>query len=558
MAQQPQRGARRGGPGVRVPSPFNRLARTHAAAAAGDGAVAIALAGSLFFSLEYDAAQWRVVLYLLLTLAPFSVVAPLIGPAIDRARGGARWIMIGSCAARAVTALLMTAHIDSVLLFPEAFALLVMGKGYQVAKSAYLPTVVTSDDALVASNSKLAVLSALSAMVGGAPALLASKLGGASWAIAVAMVCFTVATVNALRVPAAAGRDIGPPTDLERAELSSAGVRVASGAMGLLRATVGFLTLWIAFDLRARNASPFEFGLVLGPLGVGALCGAALAPRLRKVLTEEWMLGGALAVTAVAGTLSALVGGLKGAAMITGGVALVSGSAKLAFDSLVQRDAPNADHGRAFAANEARFQLLWVVGALCGVLLPFPLRLGFATVAAAAVVCGTSFVLGRRAIAAGSAPPKLSQVVRRAMSEPVPTPPSPFPPSPFPPSPVNPVPRPSRQDWLEPTQQLPVIPPPPAPVLYDELIASAEQPTDAPSRRPDPGDGDFGHVDFADADPDPTSVMPAFPPSSGSAAPATPSDTEAASAHHLAEPTVQLPALQLPPSGRPSGGRGTP
>ena len=269
---------------------------------------------------------------------------------------------------------------------------------------------------------------------------------------------------------------------------------------------VGVGVAMIAFFIKPTDVDP-RFGL-----GVGALCGAALAPRLRKVLTEEWMLGGALAVTAVAGTLSALVGGLKGAAMITGGVALVSGSAKLAFDSLVQRDAPNADHGRAFAANEARFQLLWVVGALCGVLVPFPLRLGFATVAAAAVVCGTSFVLGRRAIAAGSAPPKLSEVVRRAMSEPVPTP------SPSAPSLMNPVPRPSRQDWLEPTQQLPVIPPPRAPVLYDELTASAEQPTDTPSRRPDPGDGDFGHVDFGDVDPDPdpTSVMPAFPPSSGS------------------------------------------
>ncbi|MFN0028050.1 MAG: hypothetical protein ACKV2O_12865 [Acidimicrobiales bacterium] len=534
MAQQPQRGARPPGGSARTPSPFNRLARTQASAAAGDGAVAIALAGSLFFSLEYNAAQWRVVLYLLLTLAPFSVVAPLIGPAIDRARGGARWIMIGTCAARAVTAMLMTAHIDSVLLFPEAFVLLVMGKGYQVAKSAYLPTVVTSDDALVASNSKLAVLSALSAMVGGLPAMVASKLGGASWAIAVAMVCFTLATVNASRVPSPARRDIGPPTDLERAELSSAGVRVASGAMGLLRATVGFLTLWIAFELRAREASPFEFALVLGPLGAGALCGAAVAPRLRKLLTEEWMLGGALAVTAAAGALSALVGGLPGAALITGGVALVSGSAKLAFDSLVQRDAPNADHGRAFAANEARFQLLWVVGALCGVLLPFPLRLGFATVAAAAVVCGISFVLGRRAIAAGASPPRLSQVVLRAMSEPVPqtaATPTFNPSGPNPPITRNP----QREDWLEPTQQLPVIRPTSsagrfaAPALYDELDETG------PGGPSYPG-GLRGAGAAAQGDADSTAVLPI----TGGPAGADPQE----------EPTMQMPVVPAPPPPR--------
>ena len=517
MAQHPDRDlpASPTGRTRSVMSPFNRLARTHAGSAAGDGAMAIALAGSLFFSLDYEAARWRVVLYLLLTLAPFSIVAPLMGPAIDRARGGARWIMIGTCAARAVTALLMVAHIDTVLLFPEAFTMLVMGKGYQVAKSAYLPTVVASDDALVASNSKLAVLSALAATVGGVPAVLASKLGGAPWAVAVAMVLFAVATFNGFRLAAVAVRDIGPASVQERAELSSAGMRVASSAMGLLRASVGFLTLWIAFELRARDASPFEFGLVLGPLGAGAITGAAIAPRLRRVLTDEWMLGGALAVTAAAGTISALVGGLRGAALIVAAVALVSASAKLAFDSLVQRDAPNADHGRAFAANEARFQLLWVVGALCGVLLPFPLRLGFATVAAGALATGVGFVLGRKAIAAGEAPPRLSRVVLRAMSEPVSPSPTPSPPAPgasagvpaggpapvrdlWPPSAApgvgatdatSIVEWPATNEWLEPTREMPALPhdprsPHPRSPEPDDPTLIVAPPTQDPRRKP--------------------------------------------------------------------------
>ena len=76
-------------PPARHVRPFTRLARTHAMSAAGDGAVAIALAGSLFFSLDYEAARWRVVLYLVLTLLPFTVVAPLIGPAIDRLKNSA-------------------------------------------------------------------------------------------------------------------------------------------------------------------------------------------------------------------------------------------------------------------------------------------------------------------------------------------------------------------------------------------------------------------------------------------------------------------------------------
>jgi len=400
----------------RLPA-FARLARTHGAAAAGDGAVAIALAGSLFFSLDYQAARWRVVLYLVLTLAPFAVVAPLIGPAIDRIRGGARWILIGTCAVRAVTALLMIGHLDSLLLFPEAFLMLVMGKGYQVAKSAYLPTIVASDEALVVSNSRLAVLSAVSGAVGAAPAALLSLVAGPAWAVAVALGWFTTAAVLATRVPASPARPVGAPTERERLELSSAGVRLAASAMGVLRASVGFLTLWISFELRARNASSVEFALVLGPLGLGAICGAALAPQLRRRSTEEWMLGGALAVTAAVGLAGAAVGGLVGAALMAAGVAVVSASAKLAFDALVQRDAPHADHGRAFAAYEARFQLLWVVGALVGVLLPLPLRLGFLTVAVGASVTGALFLLGRRALEAGDRPPRLTEVVYRVMAE---------------------------------------------------------------------------------------------------------------------------------------------
>lgn len=454
-------------PARRALPAFTWLARTHAASAAGVAAVTIALAGSLFFSLELDAARSKIVLYLALTLLPFAVVAPAIGPAIDRFRGGARWIMRFACIGRMVVAVLMMGHIDSLLLFPEAFAMLVMDKGYQVAKSAYLPTIVASDDALVASNSKLAVLSAVATLVGGAPATLAAKLGGAPLAMVVALLWYGVAAYHALRLPAANVRDVGAETDLEKAQLSSAGVRVASSAMGLLRGSVGFLTVWVAFELRKRDASPVEFAVVLGPLGAGAIIGAAVAPRLRKLISEEWMLGGALAVTAATGILSALIGGLKGAALISAGVASVAASAKLAFDSLVQRDAPAADHGRAFASYEARFQVLWVVGALAGVLLPFPLRLGFATLAVLAIATGALFVLGRRAVAAGGTPPRISEIVLRVMSEPAPAPGAAARPAPgtrrdgsvaptAPPTPPAPSP-PVRDDRLEPTRELPVI-----------------------------------------------------------------------------------------------------
>ena len=55
---------------------------------AGDALIALALAGSLFFDIDPNAARWKVALYLALTMAPFAVVAPLIGPALDRLGAG--------------------------------------------------------------------------------------------------------------------------------------------------------------------------------------------------------------------------------------------------------------------------------------------------------------------------------------------------------------------------------------------------------------------------------------------------------------------------------------
>ena len=117
-----------------IVTPFTRLARVHALSVIGDGCIAVALAGSIFFSIDPSDARWRVALYLVLTIAPFAVVTPLLGPAIDRARGGRRGMIIGSLIARALIAFFMARHIDSLLLFPEAFAMLVLQKAYGVSR----------------------------------------------------------------------------------------------------------------------------------------------------------------------------------------------------------------------------------------------------------------------------------------------------------------------------------------------------------------------------------------------------------------------------------------
>ena len=185
--------------------PFTWLARTHLLSAAGDTLIAIALAGSLFFNLDPAAARPKVALYLLVTMAPFALVGPLIGPLVDRARGGRRSMIIGAGIARAVLALLMVRHLDSLLLFPEAFGALVAGKTYHVAKSAVVPGLVREERDLVEANSKLMLLSGLGGALAVGPGLLLSLISS-RWVLVLASVVFVLMTFPAARLPRTAVR----------------------------------------------------------------------------------------------------------------------------------------------------------------------------------------------------------------------------------------------------------------------------------------------------------------------------------------------------------------
>src|SRR3984893_9589936 len=119
--------------------PFGRLALTHVLMTAGDTLFAVSLAGSLFFSISPTAAKDKVLLYLLLTMGPFAVVAPALGPLIDRSRGARRAMVVASALGRAVLCPFLARDIHSLLLFPEAFAMLVLSKVYLVTKGALVP-----------------------------------------------------------------------------------------------------------------------------------------------------------------------------------------------------------------------------------------------------------------------------------------------------------------------------------------------------------------------------------------------------------------------------------
>jgi hypothetical protein len=119
--------------------PFGRLALTHVLMTAGDTLFAVSLAGSLFFSISPTAAKDKVLLYLLLTMGPFAVVAPALGPVVDRSRGARRATVVASAVGRLALCPFLARDIHSLLLFPEAFAMLVLSKVYLVTKGALVP-----------------------------------------------------------------------------------------------------------------------------------------------------------------------------------------------------------------------------------------------------------------------------------------------------------------------------------------------------------------------------------------------------------------------------------
>ena len=318
--------------------------------------------------------------YLAGAIAPFALLSPLIGPAIDRIAGGRRWMIVGSLALRAFFAFLLVTNFQSLPTFlPLAFGILVAQKAYAVSRSALVPTTVRGDEEFVKANAKLSLLSGVMGFVAAGPGFIALHFGGPEASLMMATIVYAIGLVLSFKLPPSTVAAQGP-TASEKSELHAPSILMGAGGMGLLRGIVGFLSILVAFGLRTNNRPLWEYGLVgAGAVG-GALAGAVIAPKLREVLREEIILIAALASTVVASALAAfLLSGVAPAFVLALAVGIAGSAGKLAFDSIVQRDAPDANRGRSFARFETRFQIMWVVGAAIAV-IPMSLEVGYVLV----------------------------------------------------------------------------------------------------------------------------------------------------------------------------------
>src|SRR5215469_6021059 len=178
---------------------LSTLIELTAAGGFGDAFVAVALAGTLFFSTSVDQARGKVALALLITIAPYAILAPLIGPLLDRVRQGNRYILAGTLLARGLLCWGM-AGAGAVTLLPAAFGVLVLQKAYGVTRAAVTPRLLPSEITLVTANARSNLASIIAASTGVVVALGIDKIAGghadgAAWVLRVATAIYLAAAI---------------------------------------------------------------------------------------------------------------------------------------------------------------------------------------------------------------------------------------------------------------------------------------------------------------------------------------------------------------------------
>ncbi|MEP6598496.1 MAG: MFS transporter [Actinomycetota bacterium] len=359
-----------------------------------DAMVTVALASTVFFGASAHAQRGNVLLYLLVTMAPFAIVAPIIGPALDRLQHGRRWAMAGTGIGRGVLAMIMATHpTDLVVLYPCALGSLVLSKAYSVIRAAAAPRLVPQGMTLVEANSRLTIFGLVSAIVGGGLVGAMIKVSGSYslglWASAIA---FGACAFFAFRLPPQVDSAVPAPRHPEEPARPRAQQRVpplrrildwarrgflpqvVTSLQGesTLRFFSGFLTIFLAFYVESMSrgwTAVLELGGVAVAAGVGNFVGTGIGARL-KFVHPEVLITICVGVAAVACLLTAALFSIGFAIACMLVSAVCNALSKIALDAVIQRDVAETLRASAFGRSETFLQLAWVLGATIGVVLP--------------------------------------------------------------------------------------------------------------------------------------------------------------------------------------------
>jgi MFS family permease len=392
-----------------------------AVSGAADAFVTVALAGSIFFSTSVDQARGRVVLFLIITMAPFAVVAPFLGPALDRIQQGRRFVLAGTMLTRGLLCFAMSANVaNSVTLLPAAFGILVLQKVGGVVKASVTPRLLPADLTLVTANARSGLISLATSTAAAGLAAGVQVAGGAAWTLRVALLVYAAAMVLAFRlpeqvdVPAAAPAPMPvpvhePPTrqdtrgqtrpdlprptrPLESDEKPDAGgvkgrwrtltnvgpvVAEAMAVNAVLRAFSGYILFLLAFLLRSVNLGTVFGHAVSHNLALGALALGLSVGSLASMILGSFFKGRApqlimFSVLIAAPLVTAVCAwgfGLWAAVLVTATAIFCASLAKLGQDSIIGREIGDEIRSSTFAVSETLNQVANVAGGLAGVLV---------------------------------------------------------------------------------------------------------------------------------------------------------------------------------------------
>lgn len=410
MVRRVRRHTHAGGAGE---SGLAKLIELHAVNSAGDMLITVALASTIFFSVPTGEARGRVALYLLVTMAPFALLAPVIGPLLDRVPHGRRAAMAVSMLVRAILAWTMASVVATagLELYPAALGVLVASKAYGVVRSAVVPRLLPARTTLVKANSRV-TLAGLLATAAAAPIGGLLHLLGPGAPLYGAFVVFACGTLLSFSLPhkvdsakgearaeltaGAAATAGGPALGKERRPgLGSVGGPVlhALQANAALRALSGFLTLFLAFLLRDHPlgglSGPVSLGVAAVCAGVGNAFGTALGSWLKDRGPERIIMFALIGALTATGVAAARYGVLT-IALVAAAAGVAQALSKLSLDAMIQRDVPEEVRTSAFARSETALQLAWVIGGAIGIVLPLNGTLGM-SVAACMVAVGFCF-----------------------------------------------------------------------------------------------------------------------------------------------------------------------
>ncbi|RYV51097.1 MFS transporter [Pengzhenrongella frigida] len=384
---------------LRLPD-FRKLFAVRLVSQTGDGMFQVGLATLFFFSPENASTATGVAAAFAVLLLPFTVVGPWAGVLLDRWRRR-QVLFVGNLVrvviTLAIAGILLTSGVGPVV-YVLALVDLSINRFLLAALSASLPRVVDGP-LLLTANSLTPTLGAGAAGLGAGIGFVLGLLlepgrSKDATVLTVAAILFATASLLATRM----GRDLlGPERRTDAGQMRAALQNLARGlvagarhlrerqtparALGVM-ATHRFLygVVFIASILISRNllADPADpaaglrtFGTVLAASAVGFVLAAVLTPVLsRRTGPHAWIVY-CLVLAAVSQLLLTVT--ISRWALLAAAVALALAAqgAKIAVDTIVQRDTDDAFRGRAFALYDVLYNAAFVgAAALAALVLP--------------------------------------------------------------------------------------------------------------------------------------------------------------------------------------------